>query len=146
MTLAYLVAADARQPRLRFHTEPRAAVETVGAAIGLAETTLVLDANGAYRAQQVLRVDNSTEQFLEIRLPEGAALWTARVAGEPVKPIAAAPGAAELARRVDSADQDGPRRTVLRRGLEIRRVDAGARHAGATSSFHWSIARTSGRT
>ena len=88
MTLAYLVAADARQPRLRFHTEQRAAVETVGAAIGLAETTLVLDANGAYRAQQVLRVDNSTEQFLEIRLPEGAALWTARVAGEPVKPIA----------------------------------------------------------
>ena len=88
MTLAYLVAADARQPRLRFHTEQRAAVETVGAAIGLAETTLVLDAFGAYRAQQVLRVDNSTEQFLEVRLPEGAVLWTARVAGEPVKPIA----------------------------------------------------------
>ena len=34
----------------------------------------------------VIRVDNATEQFLEIRLPEGAALWTARVAGEPVKP------------------------------------------------------------
>jgi hypothetical protein len=87
MTLAYLVAPDARQPRLRFYTEQRAAVETVGAGIGLAETTLVVDANGAYRAQLVLRVDNSTEQFLEIRLPEGADLWTARVAGEPVKPI-----------------------------------------------------------
>ncbi len=86
MTLAYLVAPDARQPRLSFHTETHAAVETVGARIGLAETTLALDANGAYRAQQVLRLDNTTEQFLEIRLPEGAALWTARVAGEPVKP------------------------------------------------------------
>ena len=32
MTLAYLVAPDARQPRLRFHTEQRAAVETVEAA------------------------------------------------------------------------------------------------------------------
>ena len=101
MTLAYLVSPDARQPRLRFHTEQRAAVETVGAAIGLAETTLVLDANGAYRAQQVLCVDNSTEQFLEIRLPQGATLWTARVAGEPVKPIAkpqAATAAAEPSR------------------------------------------------
>ncbi len=95
MTLAYLVAPDARQPRLSFHTEAHAAVETVGARIGLAETTLVLDANGAYRAQQVLRLDNTTEQFLEIRLPEGAALWTARVAGEPVKPTRL-PGATEL--------------------------------------------------
>ena len=48
MTLAYLVETDARQPRLSFHTEQRAAVETVGARIGLAETTLVLDADGAY--------------------------------------------------------------------------------------------------
>jgi hypothetical protein len=94
MTLAYLVETDARQPRLSFHTEQRAAVETVGARIGLAETTLVLDANGAYRAQQVLHVDNSTEQFLEIRLPEGADLWTARVAGEAVKPTVVA-GAAD---------------------------------------------------
>ena len=54
----------------------------------------MLDANGAYRAQVVLHVDNTTEQFLEIRLPEGAELWTARVAGEPVKPTTM-PGAAD---------------------------------------------------
>ena len=87
----------ARQPRLSFHTEAHAAVETVGVRIGLAETTFVLDANGAYRAQQVLRMDNTTEQLLEIRLPEGAELWTARVAGEPVKPTRL-PGATDRRR------------------------------------------------
>jgi hypothetical protein len=94
MTLAYLVESDAQQPRLVFHMEQHAAVETVDARIGLAETTLVLDANGAYRAQQVLHVDNRTEQFLEIRLPEGASLWAAKVADEPVKPTVL-PGAAD---------------------------------------------------
>ncbi len=86
ITMAYLVSPDAERPRLSFHAESRAAVETVQAGIGLSETTLVVDANGAYRAEVVLRVNNATEQYLEIRLPEGASLWTAQVAGEPVKP------------------------------------------------------------
>ncbi len=86
LTLAYLVAPDAQRPRLSFHTEYHSAVETVEARIALAETTLVLDANGAYRAAMVLHVDNATEQFLKIRLPQGAELWTASVAAEPVKP------------------------------------------------------------
>ena len=51
MTMAYSVASDAARPRLRFHTETHAAVATVKASIGLARTTLVLDANGAYRAE-----------------------------------------------------------------------------------------------
>ncbi len=83
---AYLVVGDARQPRLVFATTRREAVETVGASIGLAETVLVFDATGAYRAQQLYKLDNTTEPFLEILLPEGAVLWTARVAGQPVKP------------------------------------------------------------
>ncbi len=93
MTMAYLVATDAREPRLAFHTESHAAVATVKARIGLAETTLVVDDNGAYRGQLILRMDNATEQFLEIRLPEDARLWTARVAGDAVKPTNV-PGAA----------------------------------------------------
>ena len=88
MTMAYLASPDARQPRLSFHTQSHAEVATVKARIGLAETILVIDANGAYRGELALRVDNATEQFLEIRLPEGGRLWTARVAGEPVKPTA----------------------------------------------------------
>ncbi len=84
---AYLVRAGVEAPQLVFTTRTRTALVTAGARIGLAETALVVDAHGAYRAELTYRVDNSTRQFLEIELPEGARLWTAIVAGEPVKPI-----------------------------------------------------------
>ena len=86
MTQAFIVAPGAEAPRLAFQTKERAAVETVGARIGLAQTDLVMDSSGAYRAQVVYRIDNRTEQFLEVEMPQGASLWTAVVAGEPVKP------------------------------------------------------------
>ncbi len=89
LTQAYLVRAAANEPSLVLRTQDRAAVETTGARIGLAKTTLVIDPNGAYRGAQLYRVDNSLEQYLEIALPAGARLWTAHVAGEPVKPAAA---------------------------------------------------------
>jgi hypothetical protein len=87
MTQAYLVTAGAERPVLQFHTTERAAVETAGARIGLAQTVLVMDPSGAYRAAQVYRLDNRTEQFLEVEMPKGASLWTAVVAGSPVKPV-----------------------------------------------------------
>ncbi len=83
---AYLVQPGMAAPRLAYHTQPRQVVQTAGASIGLAETDLIADANGAYRGRVVFRVDNKTEQFLELQLPEGATLWTVRVAGEAVKP------------------------------------------------------------
>jgi len=86
ITLAYVVRRDAQEARLEFALRQRAALETAGARIGLAETNLVVDVGGAYRGEQIYRMDNTTEQFLQIKLPEGARLWTARVAGEPVKP------------------------------------------------------------
>ena len=87
LTQAYLVRRGAAQPQLTFQTKQRQAVKTAGATIGLAMTTLLIDGVGAYRGVQEYRVDNQTEQFLEIQLPEGAQLWTARVAGAPVKPV-----------------------------------------------------------
>ena len=92
-TVMYMVKEGASDPRLVLRTQQREAVMTAGARIGLAQTVLVLDTNGAYRAMQTYRLDNATEQFLEVDMPAGARLWTARVAGEPVKP-ALAPGAA----------------------------------------------------
>jgi hypothetical protein len=70
-----------------FKTKERARAETAAARIDLATTVLVVDAAGAYRGLQEYRVTNATEQFLEIQLPEGARLWTATVAGQPVKPV-----------------------------------------------------------
>src|SRR5208283_5211775 len=46
------------------------------------------------RAKLELSLDNSSEQFLDVELPEGAKLWTVHVAGEPVKP-AEVPGATD---------------------------------------------------
>ncbi len=83
---AFLVDPAAEQPRLVWRTRSRPTVETTGARIGLSETELVIDANGAYRGAVVLKIDNTTEQYLEIELPEGARLWTAAVDGDPVKP------------------------------------------------------------
>jgi hypothetical protein len=87
ITQAWTVASGAAEPRLSFRTRERKTVATAGAQVRLVETTLVLDLHGAYRAQVTMKVDNSTEQFLDVQLPAGATLWTARVAGEAVKPI-----------------------------------------------------------
>jgi hypothetical protein len=104
ITRAYLVASGEDNPQLVFKTRQRTALETAGAQIGLAETKLVFDPSGAYRAEQLYWIDNQTEQFLTVELPEGARLWTAQlftteqwtakekgrhVPGEPVKPTTA---------------------------------------------------------
>lgn len=86
ITQAYVARDAAEDLQLTIATRQRATVETAGASIGLAQTLLMVDANGAYRGMQEYRVDNKTEQFLEIELPEGAQLWTVFVAGEAVKP------------------------------------------------------------
>ena len=86
---AFVVRAEAgEQAALVYKRRRRELVETAGARIGLASTQLVLDEQGSYRAAQVYRVDNRTEQHLEVELPPGARLWTATVAGAPVKPTA----------------------------------------------------------
>ena len=78
--------AGANLPQLVLQTRERKALETARARIGLAFTDLTLDDHGAYRAELTCHIDNSTEQYLEIELPEGATLWTAQVAGTAVKP------------------------------------------------------------
>ncbi len=86
ITMAYMVEPGAQQPSLLYKTQDRQIVETAGARIGLAQTVLVLDGNGTYRAAVTYHLDNTTEQYLKIQLPPQGKLWAARVAGEPVKP------------------------------------------------------------
>jgi len=86
-TRAFVASPGADEPSLTFRTRQRAAVETAGAGIGLARTLVIMDPTGTYRASQTYRVNNRTEQFLDVLLPSGASLWTARVAGEYVKPV-----------------------------------------------------------
>lgn len=88
---AFRVEPGAGDPSLSIRTRVREVVETAGARIGLARTTLILDEHGAYRARQVYYLYNRTEPALAVELPAGAVPWTARVAGEPVKPLASDP-------------------------------------------------------
>lgn len=85
-TMAYVARSDEAAPELELSLRERALVETAGARIGLAVTILSVDAHGEYRGSQEYRVDNKTEQLLEVELPAGATLWSAMVAGESVKP------------------------------------------------------------
>jgi hypothetical protein len=87
VTRAYLAVPGAENIGMQYTTKERQLVETAGARIGLAEADIVVDANGAYRGAQIYHLGNSTEQFLQVELPHGARLWTAQVAGEPVKPV-----------------------------------------------------------
>lgn len=127
ITQAYVAREDTPNPRLAMTTRERSAVETVGARIGLAQSLLIVDSNGAYRGSQEYQVDNKTEQFLEIELPEGAQLWTARVAGEAVKPTEV-PNATTNRRvripliKTQTGDLDYP--VVLKYGGQLRRLSS----------------------
>lgn len=84
---AFLVKPDEAAPRLALRVERRETVQTAGASIGLASTVLMMDDAGAFRGTQTFHLDNRTEPFLDIEIPDGAALWTAEVAGQQVKPV-----------------------------------------------------------
>ena len=77
-TEAYLVA-EKTNPKLSFNMVRRETVAMSGARIGLAETRVVLGENGDYLAEQIYRIDNKTEQFLDLKLPTGAELWAVRL-------------------------------------------------------------------
>ncbi|MGB6045384.1 MAG: hypothetical protein WBF93_19665, partial [Pirellulales bacterium] len=90
LTHAYIVRKGFAAAQLTFATRERKAVQTARASIGLARASVIVDGSGTYRGVQEFRLDNETEQFLEIELPAGASLWSASVADASVKPIEAA--------------------------------------------------------
>ena len=77
-TEAYLVT-DPDESAISFHMLRHETVKMSGAQIGLAETRLVLGENGDYRAEQIYRIDNKTEQYLDLLLPKNSEIWTARI-------------------------------------------------------------------
>ncbi|MDR1958112.1 MAG: hypothetical protein LBQ54_03550 [Planctomycetaceae bacterium] len=85
---AYLVshAADGEKevpPKLAFSMMRRETVKMSGAQIGLAETRAVLGENGDYTAEQIYRIDNKTEQYLDLKLPAGAEIRVVRILSTP---------------------------------------------------------------
>ncbi|MGI6354677.1 MAG: hypothetical protein ACOX6W_06230 [Lentisphaeria bacterium] len=78
---------DAQTGGVNCQVNPRTAVVTANARIGLASTTLMLTSDGLCLGETTFQIDNRTEQFLVVRLPAGAELWTVQVAGELIKPV-----------------------------------------------------------
>ena len=89
-------------------------------------------------------MDNATEQFLQVELPAGAALWTAVVAGEPVKPVEdpAATGRRVSIPLVKTAAGERDYAVMLKYGgktaaagaAQLRRLPPGAHRRISTSS------------
>jgi hypothetical protein len=126
-TQAFVVSASATRPRLAFHTKDRAAVITAGARIGMSQAVLVLDGSGAFRGTQTYRVDNATEQYLELEVPVRARIWTAHVAGSAVKPSPVSGTAGRLrVPLVKTAEGDLDYEVVIRYGGLIGDLDTGS--------------------
>ncbi len=87
LTMAYVAKRDVENPNLAFQTTARQTVETVSASIEFSKTTMVVDSSGAYRALQNFQVNNRSEQYLDVELPNGSRLLTVMVQGYPVKPV-----------------------------------------------------------
>ncbi|MHC4072429.1 MAG: hypothetical protein ACYTGS_10415, partial [Planctomycetota bacterium] len=62
-----------------------------------AQLTTYLDPEGGQRTKATFNIANAGEQFLTIRLPEGAELWSLRVAGNQAKPQQSAQGDYQVA-------------------------------------------------
>jgi hypothetical protein len=64
---------------LLFRMKRRETVQLADARIDLSETRFTLGSNGGYRAEQIYRIDNKKEPYLDLLLPEGASLWGVRI-------------------------------------------------------------------
>jgi len=59
----------------------------IQAVVDLLALTTVIDRNGRCRYEARVALQNRSEQFLRVKVPKGLRLWSANVAGQPVKPV-----------------------------------------------------------
>ena len=71
---------------MNLKTTHHAGYEIPAAMVTAAELTTYLGVSGQQRTEAVLQLANAGMQFLEFRLPGGAELWSASVAGRQAKP------------------------------------------------------------
>ncbi len=125
ITQAFIVRDAAIAPQFTINTRQRRSVQTADARIRLAETLLLCDAQGAFRGRQSYRIDNKTEQYLELQLPPDAELWTAAVAGQPVKPATVAGAGAGRQVRIPlikTAQGDLDYEVLIKYGGQLRTI------------------------
>ena len=64
--------------------KPAARIQAV---VDLLALTTVINRDGRCRYEVRVELQNRSEQFLQVQAPQGLNLWSARVAGQPVKPV-----------------------------------------------------------
>ncbi|MBL7154750.1 MAG: hypothetical protein ISS79_13630, partial [Phycisphaerae bacterium] len=69
---------------------PAKTAARIQAVVDLLALTTVIDRNGRCRYEAKLALQNRSEQFLHVQVPQGLRLWSATVADQPVKPVTAA--------------------------------------------------------
>jgi hypothetical protein len=67
--------------------KPAKTAVRIQAVVDLLELTTVIDRSGRCRYEARVALQNRSEQFLRIEVPYGLRLWSASVAGQPVKPV-----------------------------------------------------------
>jgi hypothetical protein len=87
VTFAYVGGLHGKTGRLEVVRLARERAVTAGARIGLSRIELQVDESASYMGRWTMWVDNRTEQLLHTRLPEGARLVMATVAGKEVNPV-----------------------------------------------------------
>jgi hypothetical protein len=75
---------------------PAKAAARIQAVVDLLALTTVIDRNGRCRYEARLSLQNRSEQFLRVEVPQGLRLWSAAVASQPVKPVTPADSAPGL--------------------------------------------------
>jgi hypothetical protein len=75
---------------LNLNFKPAKPATRIQAVVDLLEVTAVVQRSGRCRYEAKVALQNRSEQFLRVRMPEGLHLWSANVASEPVKPVVSA--------------------------------------------------------
>lgn len=89
-SLQYVFESFADQWSLRLDFKAAKRAERMKAIVDLLAMTTVVDRNGNCRYEVKITIQNRSKQFLKIKTDEDLRLWSASVAGRPVKPVVSA--------------------------------------------------------
>ncbi|MHC4116140.1 MAG: hypothetical protein ACYSWO_01405 [Planctomycetota bacterium] len=88
-SLQYVLHSFDENWLLNLEIKPAKAATRIQAVVDLLAITTVIDRSGRCRYEAKVALQNRSEQFLRIEMPQGLRLWSAKVASQPVKPAVA---------------------------------------------------------
>ncbi len=86
-SLQYVLESFRQDWAMEIALTPAKAAARIQAVVDLMAMTTVIDARGRSSYRVVVTLQNRSEQFLRVQIPEGLRLWSASVSGQPVKPV-----------------------------------------------------------